>query len=51
MCLVIPDAFTHRSKGFDIHEGSGSTEHLCNGDEAEEEENNPDYFVSFEYAF
>lgn len=34
-----------------IGKRTGSTEHLCNGDEAEEEENNPDYFVSFEYAF
>ena len=33
-----------------IGKRTGSTEHLCNGDEAEEEENNPNHFVAFEYA-
>ena len=30
---------------------TGRTEHLCDGDEAKEEEDNPDYLVSLEYAF
>ena len=34
-----------------IGKRTGSTEHFRNGDETEEEENYPDYFVSFEYAF
>ena len=33
-----------------VGQRTGSTEYLCDGDEAKEKENNPNHFVAFEYA-
>ena len=33
-----------------VGQRTGSTEYLCDGDEAKEKENNPNHFIAFEYA-